>query len=347
MTLAGDLDGLAQVTRIAEDYIVPEELLAAGDEAAAVQDKPVLVFVGMNHAQMGNGYETEALIESDFKAEISLEDATDLLATHAAAFLDMHRSTDDAVVAAAYALVRDRLFATDEIVRFFLDAQRADAAGSWCYQGQRLVANLNTDVAGRLDVDVVAYTDFDLFLESKPSIVANGTSALATSTAYLEPPAGVIPTSDDAGIDSEGTYSLSFDCKFKSQEAVVRTLGLGEGQYGPAGTCQTFTAFVAQLAASAVGPASVARFAATGKPIVAQPDVVYSQGNEWSVAVTTYNETADALFVSGASLQTAYGIPVLGGMTYCKALPAAKAVAWVLHDGLPRGLGSVHRHQDA
>ena len=327
--IGGDLDGLAQITRLAEEYIVPRELLLAGNERAAVYDKPVIFFTGMNHAQMGNGYVTDVLREDDFEAEITQDAATDLLAASAAAFLDLHRTASPAAANAAFALLRAQLAESETMVRFFLDAQQADLAGAWCANGQRLVANLRTDVAGRLDVALVAYTEADPFIESKPSLeVANGTADVV-ATAYLE---YTIETA------VEGTYGYELDCKYKSQEAIANALDLAADAYGAAGTCQDVNAFIYTLAQGSVAPAAAARYAARGRPVVFLPDTVWETGGEWAPSHVVYNDTADGLLVTASSLQSRDGIPVIGGMTYCKGAPAARLAAWILHDALPRGL---------
>jgi hypothetical protein len=331
--LGGDLDGLAQVTRLAEEYRVPQELLRAGDARAAVLSKPVVLFAGMNHAQMGNGYVTDAIRADDFVPELTQAEADALLADHTAAFLDAHRSQADEAVRNAYARLQAGLEATEPLVRFFLSAQEADAAGAWCLNGQRLVANLRADVADRLVVALESYTDVDLFVESKPSLSVSGGVADVITTAYLAPDATAAPQA------VSGAYGYELDCKCKSQEAIANALGLPSDAYGVAGTCREVGAYVYQLARGAVAPHAAARHAAQGRPLVFLPDVVQGTGSDWVPSHVNYTETPFSLEVTASSLQSRDGVPVYGGMTYCKSIPAARAVAWILHDSLPRGLG--------
>ena len=334
--MAGDLDGLVQLTRAAEEFRVARELLAAGREDEAVRRKPTVVFTGMNHAQMGDGFVTETLRTSDFPAEISQDDATAALAATAARFLELHRRADDApdVAAAAYAVIRDGLRASEAAAGFFLDAQDADADAAWCDLAQRTAAALGEDADARLAVAVDLARDPLSFEGRAPTLTTSGDDGNGTVTANVAVPGYL--EQRGVGTQSEGVVAFELACKLKQQSAVVRALALLPGQYGPAGHCRTATLNLLAVALAAVAPASAARYAAIGKPIVVAPDAVQASEAAWNDAQTSYVEDAGALTIT-SPLLVSTGAPD-GTAQYCKVPAAARLATWILHNALPRGL---------
>jgi hypothetical protein len=332
LLLAGELDGLVQLTRAAEEYRAPYELVQAGDERTAVRAKPVVVVPGLNHAQMGNGYVTETLRAEDFPAELAQTDADAQLGAWAARFLELHRRDDDqALVDAAYAALREGVRSTEPFMRFFLEAQDEDDAAGGCAPGQRAVAALGDDAGTRLDVQVQTQASAPAFAASVPVLAdaseGNGTTVLVPG--YLE---------RRVGVQSEGEAGTELQCKYKSQAAIVRALGLLPDAYGPPGDCRTVTAALLDRALAAIAPSCARRYATIGKPVALGADALAATESAWQAAALQTTETATAWTVVAASLTNPTVPSPDGPVLYCKGLPAAQLARWLLHNTLPRGL---------
>merc|ERR1711871_9746 len=99
LTLSGELDGLARVTRNgAEAYQTQIGYASAGAQAdAAVKDFPVVVMAGVSHMQYASGVPPTLVKERDLIPEVSYDDAHATMGTHIAAFLSYQTGSSSAL----------------------------------------------------------------------------------------------------------------------------------------------------------------------------------------------------------------------------------------------------------
>jgi len=98
LTLSGELDGLARVTRNgAEAYQTQIGYAAAGSSAAtkAVRDFPVVVMEGVSHMQYASGNPPTLVRERDLVPEVSNDDAHKTMAGFIAAFFALQSESSD------------------------------------------------------------------------------------------------------------------------------------------------------------------------------------------------------------------------------------------------------------
>lgn len=88
ITIAGELDGLMRLSRIAEGYYHQISNPQPVDSAGWV-NFPIHVLLGHNHMQVASGPAPATVLKMDLKAEISFDESHQLIAQSACAFLDV------------------------------------------------------------------------------------------------------------------------------------------------------------------------------------------------------------------------------------------------------------------
>eukprot|EP00732_Lithocolla_globosa_P004410 Lithocolla_globosa_v1_NODE_4060_length_1519_cov_26.323770.p1 type:complete len:480 gc:universal NODE_4060_length_1519_cov_26.323770:1444-5(-) len=327
--LSGELDGLRQSTGTAEDFIIPRNLLAQGREQEAVLLKPVVLFPGMNHNQMGNDFQKSPM---DFKPEISLEEATFLLISRSSAFLTLHlNKVNDTSV--PFNLILQDMMLTETYVSFFLNSQESDDSLAQCLEAQPVILNVVPSVYERLELIGQHFIDEDEFVSSKPDVTSDtgGENATIFTTSFVE--------YTEPNTKSCGRYAYECNCKLKTQDAIIQILNLSPDDYiRPRGTCKSINENRLRIALDTVPAVVRDRYLSVGKPLILLDDENNDRGDLWVPSHVTYQEEEEGLYVTASSLYTGIVIPTdVAGNQYCKAMPSARIAAWLMHDSLPRG----------
>jgi len=340
LTLAGELDGLMQITRVAEEFRFCRDLLAAGREEEAIGRIPVVVLPGINHAQMCNGFVQGKILEEDFEPEIPQAEATVYLARVISAFFQMLRV--EGAGGNSYNYLKSLVLETQVYVQAFLQAQDDDK-GAWCTRTQTIVANLADP--SLLSLTNVPEPDYESFKKSKASLeVREGIAYITTHSFENYTPLPEAPKGEAAGTFSEGRAAAELGCKTKNQDAVVRELG--QVERGDEGSCREVHKAMLEEILKGVANRTRERYEEKGKQVELLPDRDSQTGGEWVETRVEFDRGEEGGEGSPASLRasrlrTSALIPnEFGGVTYCKKLSAAALASWVLHDSLPRGLSS-------
>jgi len=338
LSIGGELDGLTQTSKVAEDYRVCRDLIFQGRIEEAVTMKSVIIVQGVNHAQMANNYPAPFVFANDFQAEVTLEEAVSQMVSVAAAFIEMHRIQGSGGQAFQY--LYDLINETDSLLTPFLMAQDEDE-GEWCARSQRIVANLNND--NLLQVANVNEPDFDSFLESKPEMqVVDGVADVVThnflnnTIAILQKKALWTKEEKWTEIYSEGSSATEIGCKGKSQEAITQALGTSE--YGVDGKCVDVHLAIYDSLIKSFSARTRERYLTKGKQLAFLNDILHARGDLWSNSHLIFDTTQNPVQVIASRLTSPLIPGDFGGATYCKGVPAARIAKWMMHNCLPRGL---------
>jgi hypothetical protein len=316
LTLGGELDGRTWVTRIAEESR-KQKLLAQ----AAAASKPVVVVSQVNHAQFAAGKPTSG----DIPAEIPLDQAHQRIAEVVADFIQAQLAPSDA--AQARSRLEKAVQSTRQLVAAYLEAREMED-GTWCVPMQKSLANLSQQDAGLLDVSHVLHEDLFQFLFSKPSIAVSGGKVTVKTSAFAS--YAKDPADDSPGLP-ESTVELA--CKMKSQKAIKEKLP--QASFGAPRTCADLNAEALKWALDHVPPETKKRYESHGKKLTFVPDKMFAGGNQWAPAPLELKPNASVVEVCSPALTTDTSVPLgHGGMHYCKLLSSARAVEWVMVEGL-------------
>jgi len=325
LTLAGDLDGLTRITRIAEAYHEYQKLIAVDKSALFL--KPVIVLPGVSHSSF-----CSILVSGDLPPylNISLAQAQRNIAEVISSYMIVvsPNGTSSTLIQQALDSIKDHVSKTSPLVSGFLKLQATEKT-NWCITAQFVMANLpNTD---SLHVNQENYKDTPSFASSKPQANQDGNSLTIISPNYND----YAPNYFDVSTYPEAAQNL--DCKLKSQEFIasaLKTKPLGNS------SCMEVNTEALNVAKAALTPEQQQRFSKFGYQVQVFPDKSYSTGFTWLLSSLEFARLPnnEAVFkVASPSLPTSLDAPFgVGGMHYCKLLSPARAIEWMLVDSLKR-----------
>jgi hypothetical protein len=322
LTLGGEIDGQTWITRIAEESHKQEQLAAEQGEAAAAS-KPVVVVPQVNHHQFAAGDPDP----KDIPAEISLGLAHQRIARVVADFTQAQISPG---TTQAESRLKAAVQLTRQLVSSYLQARELERGG-WCSSAQESLANLAPQDTGLLQVSHDLHENTLSFLWSKPSIEPGGGKVTIEVTAHPSYAQDLMDASPD-----EPESALSLACKMKSQPAIQEHLP--QASFGPSRSCADLNARALQWALDRVRPEVKARYQSRGTKLNFIGDKVFGTGIQWSTAkieLKRSTQQPSIVDVCSPALEspTSAGFGH-GGMHYCKLLSPARAVEWVMVEGL-------------
>ena len=344
LTLAGELDGLTRITRIAESWSQFEDLLAA-DEAQRFS-RSVIALPGQTHSQFCSNVNITSFGTKDLCPEVTWDAAHAAIGEVVADFLTLlweAGTVDDQ--SSAEARLEQGMNYTEALVRGFLTAQEAETK-DWCGQSQAHEAANFTAVAS-MNITVSSCSNFASFDVTNPSVVVgeDGTSVLITAVDETELPLN--PT-DVSTVDMAAT---EIDCKIKTSAALA--LALGQPAPSSSGsTCEGRNLEALAWAQSLVSQATAQRYIKEGKAFSTASDAVYSNGVTWQAASFQFDTSGDEVTVTSPRLTIDTGASSYAGDQLCKLLSPARVIEYMMVDGLPTwdacgGRSSRGRHTDA
>lgn len=327
LTLAGELDGLTRITRIAECWRQFEDLLAV-DETQRFS-RSVVALPGQTHSQFCSNVNITSFGTKDLCPEVTWDAAHAAIGEVVADFLTLLwkvGNSDDR--SSAETRLEAKLTYTESLVRGFLTAQEAEAQ-DWCGQSQAHEA-VNFSTVANISITVSTCSNFASFDVTSPSIVvgANGTSVLVTAVDETELP--VNPT-DVSTVDMAAT---EIDCKILTSAALAHALDQ-PAPASPSSTCQGRNVEALAWAQSLVSQATARRYSNEGKSFSMAPDSVYSTGVTWQAASFQFDTSGDQVTVTSPRLTIGTDASSYAGDQLCKLLSPARVIEYMMVDGLP------------
>jgi len=313
LTLAGELDGLTRITRIAHEWQGMQGRIKS-DGPDAVYKYPVFALRGQSHSQFCSGVNVTSFGSKDLRAEVTWDAAHQAIAASVTAFMTLAMDPTDT---AARSFVDEKVTYTSTLLQGWLATQEYEE--QVCQYAQKTNA---ANVTAQFEVTTTHDKNFITFGATYPSVKDGKITVVDEVQHALNP-------SDNSIIDVSAS---EVDCKVLTERAVLNAFG-GSATIGTQGCQQTNEAMLA-MAMKGVTSTTLNRYRKEGKPFKIGADVEYSTGVTWQAG--SFEFTAEA---SSVSVQS----PVLtsGDNLLCKLLSPSRIVEYMMVDGLPRFDGSV------
>lgn len=315
LTLAGELDGLTRITRIAAEWRAMHERITA-DGQEALYRFPVVALPGQTHSQFCSNVNVTSFGTKDLMAAVSWDSAHAAIGEAVSNYLTLVTDSTDS---AARSYIDAKYTYTKGLLAGFLAAQ--DEEGSWCAQAQKVnAANVSTS----LTVNTTTVGNFASFDVAYPSITASSKLVnVVTELQYALNPTDSSLTADAA---------TEIDCKMMTEASILSALGQN-ATVGSQG-CMAANEAALTRGSSLLPDASLKRYQSEGKPFVIKADSVYSTGVTWQAGSFGFSTTSSNVEVQSPLLTT-------GDDVLCKLLAPSKVVEYMMVDGLPRFDGTV------
>lgn len=378
LTIAGELDGLARITRMAEAYYT--QILDPTQNSITGGDKfPVTAIEGMSHMQFASGTPPSLVLKRDLRPEISYETAHTLVAKDILTYLTAQLKSDKT----AQLALRKRLSDTQSLINPILDALHLEGyhnfrppclcATDICPESPTCTASCPftsavSQVAMGQGLEGVTIQNADSFhdvWETEPTVhlpqVLNQCSfpdgcVLSTTTVTQ----GVYHNGEDLEIWKKhfdvawldlGFFPISaveLRTKMNSRQSIHSHAGIKDASFDDLDGGHTRCAEINQKsidwANSNVAARTASRFSQSGQSYVVGSDLdVCPAGPCWIWEELHYTPSEDGSKVELTSPQfstaTDFWLPKTRGFHYCKVLSPARAVEWMYVDGLRAKLG--------
>jgi hypothetical protein len=184
--------------------------------------------------------------------------------------------------------------------RAFQQNDADDQSKFLCSQAQALVGGYELPKI-QDHLVVTLFQDLNDFINSKPAI---GNDQVTIDAIHI-----------DAAQSAQGYSNLW--CKLKSREALAASRNLpsfppSEGGVGCEGVQEAiFSAMIANE------PTTREQYLASGYEVEFR-NILFRTGREWAPSSTAVDISNQKVTITTASLESARGLPVIGGMHYCK-----------------------------
>ncbi|XP_067654983.1 uncharacterized protein [Haliotis asinina] len=331
LTISGDLDGMAHITRIADSF---QQL--KGDVAkntSAMYRTPVIVMSGINHGQFASGEMTPSVLEKDLEPEVNLTTAHEIIARHCNDFMVATlKQPSSQVMTAQKALTtayKNTSVITEPLIQMKALDENDHLVSGWSIQAQKILAD---NVLPNLQVVNSVY-DFAEFGLSRPKVNKTGSDEASVATyTYVDVP------SNPMDVSTTPDSALQLEVKMKSREAIAgaATSG-GEAVTDSVGSCREINEAALKLAVSSSSLQAQHRYRTRAvRPVVLKNDTSMKTGMEWLPSKLQLTQTDHALEVTSPSLITPvdFIISSLAGVFYCKLLSPYRAMEWIYVDSL-------------
>lgn len=331
LTISGELDGQTRLTRIAVDakaVLDSEALQNSSWKSVQLSKKPVIVLSGVNHSHFANGKRMKA----DLEAEVPYEDSQTAIAKVVADFLILNeneatiqRKQKEAAKNRISAYVRE----SRDLLTPFWSANTFEK--DWCLQSQRSEVPMENPAKKEIRATQEFFSDTVLFLRSKPTLNVNSDGDIEiNATAMFKHAMNPI----DISTVPEATQEIA--CKMKSREAIAVAASIAKNIDDEV-SCSESNKRAFEWALNNVSEKVRERFARRGRQLKFDDDRVFGSGIQWVTSGLEFknSQTERISIVSSSSLRTGTSAPLgLGGMHYCKLMSPARAMEWILVDGL-------------
>ena len=332
LTLAAELDGVARMSRMAEEFAKLKDDIQ--ESFSNIYRTPVLVLEGVNHAQFASGALPYFIQKYDLIPDVTEEDAHRMIGEHVNDFLTATFST--APLQADNALRNLKIAFSKSVDKFqpFLDVKALGNVSRWTILAQEHIAG---KFANQIQV-ANTVEKLSTFHFSEPSIQIGGGS-IVVNTKTLEESRSFDPP------PYFGRESLDqLDVKLKSKNAIwdaITAQGNGTQVDGPLtslkgepATCKSLNELALEVALNHSTKEARDRYKTRGKSIILEDDLSFSNRLLWAVSALDTWKNGQSLYVKSM----AYSTPVTGswnpGMLYCKLITPYRVMEWINIDSL-------------
>ena len=358
LTIAGELDGLTRVSRIAESFY--HEILSKKDQDQIRSKHPIAVIEGMNHMQFASGHKPILVRKRDLKAEIPESLAHKKVASLVASFLE--NRTDPSEQSAntllnasnrAESLLSPIVKSMELEGSYHLKKTCADGSlkkGEDCWKGSPWAALALQWFAGEARTRIEARNEFHevwrVFPFFHPKI--ENTCELDDKKCKLKVKSIAQATYEtisklDTGFNSNSATDIRI--KFKSRQAMFSALGNSDLSFEETDKqhwCKRLNQKAIDWALANASKKALRRYESNGIEMQVGDDFKTVQtGPSWIWNAlsqrTVLNASGKSIrLVRSAVMKTPlnYLIAKAQGMHYCKLLSPARALEWIYIDSL-------------
>eukprot|EP00047_Mylnosiga_fluctuans_P013069 m.29237 g.29237 ORF g.29237 m.29237 type:complete len:532 (-) comp4643_c0_seq1:103-1698(-) len=356
LTVGGELDGVARITRIAESYY-HEILHARGNFTRGLSVFPVTVILGMSHMQFASGPAPPLIAQYDLKPEIDDDTAHALAAQDIAAFIAANLPKPDSAaianitarVAASGAFFSPLISGFEMEASYHLKPPCYDDPPSdkcligcpWNAIAQVLMGNVSRPTL-TYNVTDGLHPAAQVIPDYLPHVKNKCLDAAVPCVLQMITVSQNIYEDGDALDNGLSPVSASeIRAKLKSRQVVYESTGLpadfNETDVAP--LCADINAAAMRWAINASGPATRARYLQHGEFYVMGDDLgPYIDGGLWIILPLVYEQPKGAQQVTlrSPTLRTKSSLPLppAAGMHYCKLLSPSRALEWMYVDSL-------------
>ena len=364
LTLAGDLDGLFRVFRLAESFWHQYVISKQRDTAAVL--RPALVLRGANHMSMASGTVPPFVALHDIPAELEPSAAHDQVAEYISTFV-----TAQVALGEKAAKAKSRLSAWMEQQRSFFNPilgamvmegsyhlrpacndLPADAPQQPCWRGSPWAEVMQEKLA---DLPRVRFTVTDAFwkvylvnpvhLPEVHSKCQHPDSTCSLNVTTVTQATYPLIDGIDSGLPANSAFELR--SKFKSRQVLFKAAGISNASFSDLDdnndVCKRLNQFSLDYAQQQVPVSILKRFRdRQGIELRVGEDLgPFNIGPTWIWKDMTYKMQTDAngvkfVEVRSATMRTPddYPVKLASGFHYCKLLSPARALEWIYTDGL-------------
>lgn len=358
LTVAGELDGLTRVSRIAESFY--HEILSKKDQYQIRSKHPIAVVEGMNHMQFASGHKPILVRKRDLKAEISESQAHEKVASLVASFLENRiipsEKTAKSLLQAssrAESLLRPIVKSMELEGSYHLKKTCADSSlkkGEDCWKGSPWAEFALHWFAGDAGPRIESRNEFHevwrIFPFFHPKI--ENTCGLSDNKCKLKVKSIAQATYEtisklDTGFNSNSATDIRI--KFKSRQAMFSALGNKELRFEETDKknwCKRLNQKAIDWAEDNASKKALSRYKTSGIEMQVGDDFKNVQtGPAWIWKALSQKTVVNASgktvrLVRSAVMKTSLDYPIAKaqGMHYCKLLSPARALEWIYIDSL-------------
>ena len=381
LTIAGDMDGMTRITRIAESFY---HLIVHQHLPPINYGFPHIVLAGVSHMQFASGAPPGLALELDLKPLVNASEARKLITVPSAAFMALklgeqphdatkqrsHYSASNIIADAkilldrgvtdAFAVLLPIIQAMElEAYHYFHEPCYEKNAGANCSQAspwtemaQRYMCGLSPHHATVSDIDTLWPVNEVFPHDYLPHIynqcgatqgcVLNASSV--TENAYFK----VDEADESLTVISASEQKVKLNSRQRCYEhASITPADFNTTDGGS--LCAEINRMAYEHALNISTPANRQRFLASGQLLTMAADKVTPVFPVWSYEALSIDTSGkEAIVTSWASkFDTKNPIPLVSGLHFCKLLSPGRAIEWIYIDGLRKNHSlQVHKREN-
>ena len=357
ITIGGELDGLARVTRIMEEYY-HRVLHSTEEQKIASATFPVVVVEGLSHMQFASGDPPALVKDRDLQPEISYEEAHAIVGSLVASFIAVRLGD-----ASQQHVIDDALSSTGVFVQPLIAAYEQEGFYNFvppCYNtppnpsctiGCPWTERAQQIMGGLYEATVVVTDAFHPVDQINPihlPHIWNNCSGGDVPSCTLNVTTVSQAIYDELDSLDTGFYPNSASeirAKLKARQAVMEASGMSNVDFNVSdgsSLCSLINEASFDWAYLQTASKTWARFEKFGERLIMGTDKgPYNAGPLWIWNPLHYEKSTDAsdraiVLVQSPMMRTPtdYFLPVAAGFHYCKLLSPGRAIEWIYVDGL-------------
>ncbi|XP_042863331.1 uncharacterized protein LOC122247795 [Penaeus japonicus] len=329
LTLAGDLDGSARVTRMVDAFTESQAQMALDPDA--VFQVPTIIPEDINHASYYD--DSDGLqVPDDILTPLSSVEAKARVSQHISDFMTANLGKPSGALEEARSRLLDAYEDTNAKMKPIQDLRAATEAGSrspWTEISQKILANTATQDDWRyLNVS-------DLLHDTTSFVSENPHMSLHLQTLDIATHSHVTRPADPNYYDPQTSYQIA--AKMKSQEAIKEELEALGVLFNDPLTCKEINEAAFNEAFSSTVDVVRDRFTKRGRNITFFEDLVEDSVTSWLASSHSLVYTDAGLEVTARRFHTDNNDPSPQsprGMMWCKMAPPERLLEYIMVDAL-------------